>query len=389
MAIFIPSQGSSSGVMHKYCEDGERKEKALSPSEQRYEIHDSLGIYGNRLAREAEWSAIRNDWGKEKDDPGRKNIRYHHFAINLKDEDRLKFSDEKLADFSKDYVKELGLEGHEFTVWRHKDEDKRQDHLHIVVNSVNTETGKKIHFNRDENRQIITKGKAMCEKHGLAYIEHRQVETKSERAIKARGGISWKANLKDHIKGALNESSSVEEFKENLAGRGVRVEASKYKDGSPQFRYHIQHEDREVSQREYRILGIDATLKNIKERFEREAGYRQEPHYQDLKGLSETLNARHESYQKNPTDPGHGKELIEASNDFNQKARKIGLSSEEKAFHIRHLDKKQYFSDIERAKFISSSERCHSNRQLSKIIKNKKYQLDEKHGLTKKSQVSR
>ncbi len=129
---------------------------------------------------------------------------------------------------------DLGIElakaisdGKNYQVAVYTHNDTNHVHNHLVLNSVDFETGLKYQQSFDVKR-VRELSDSICKEHGLSVIQEEQQQDKKPIAeIKAeeKGDYIWKNDLRERILSALteNSSTSTREFKENLALEGVEV----------------------------------------------------------------------------------------------------------------------------------------------------------------------
>lgn len=122
-------------------------------------------------------------------------------------------------------IHQMGLElaeyfkGFEVLVATHIDEDHW--HNHLIVNSVNVETGLKIQFNEKNLNQLRQRSDEICQSHGLETLQPYQkqspvagMNTREYRA--AEKGNSWKFKLISAIDMAMEASRTKDEFIANM-----------------------------------------------------------------------------------------------------------------------------------------------------------------------------
>jgi hypothetical protein len=129
-------------------------------------------------------------------------------------------------------IHRMGLElaeyfkGFEVLVATHIDADHR--HNHLIVNSVNLETGLKIQFNEKSLSELRQFSDKICQAHGLQTLKPYEktsqtsgVNTREYRA--ALKGGSWKFRLMSLIDSAMQTSRSKAEFIRNMERLGYSV----------------------------------------------------------------------------------------------------------------------------------------------------------------------
>ena len=85
-------------------------------------------------------------------------------------------------------------------------------HNHIIMNSVNFETGKKFHQSANDMQMVKEYSNKLCREYGLSVTE-----------TKAQKNSEWKVDLRDRIKDALAQSDTRERFIEIMEEWGYKV----------------------------------------------------------------------------------------------------------------------------------------------------------------------
>lgn len=169
---------------------------------------------------------------------------------------------------------QLGLElaekfapNHQVAVYTHNDTD--HVHNHIVINSIDLETGKKFNNNKQALRDLRDFNDDVCREHGLSVPEKdtaRLRYTQTEKAIadpntKSTAQYSWK----DEIREAIDQSqaTNMDEFKDHLSQYGIEIARVTPKS----ITYRHLDEDKKVRGRR---LGEDYNKGGIEDGFERQ-----------------------------------------------------------------------------------------------------------------------
>ena len=152
-------------------------------------------------------------------------------------------------------------------VYTHADTD--HVHNHIVINSIDLETGKKFNNNKQALRNVRNFNDEVCMEHGLSVPNKdtaRLRYTQTEKAIadpntKSTAQYSWK----DEIREAIDQSqaTNMNEFKEHLNQHGITIERVTPKS----ITYRHLAEDKKVRGRK---LGEDYNKGGIEDGFERQ-----------------------------------------------------------------------------------------------------------------------
>ena len=156
---------------------------------------------------------------------------------------------------------------HQVAVYTHNDTD--HVHNHIVINSIDLETGKKFNNNKQALRDLRDFNDDVCREHGLSVPEKdtaRLRYTQTEKAIadpntKSTAQYSWK----DEIREAIDQSkvTNMDEFKDHLSQYGIEIARVTPKS----ITYRHLTEDKKVRGRR---LGEDYNKGGIEDGFERQ-----------------------------------------------------------------------------------------------------------------------
>ena len=144
-----------------------------------------------------------------------------HIALSVKPEDKPRLTDEFMAKIALEYMQMMGITKTQFIIARHHNTDN--PHCHIVYNRINNE-GKLISARNDyrRNEQVT---KALKSKYGLTY----GTDKSKTNTRKLRNAERAKYEIHNAVKSALRMADSWDEFKSELAKRGIHLELV-YKD---------------------------------------------------------------------------------------------------------------------------------------------------------------
>ncbi len=141
-------------------------------------------------------------------------IQAHHVVQSFKPDE---ITPEKANDLGLELAREIAP-NHEVAVYTHT--DKKHIHNHLVINSVNFETGNKYHAHGKKALQDIRdKNDGICRKHELSIAHDYTASvryTLAEKQILDKGQISWKAEMREAINYVKEESHDFESFKNTL-----------------------------------------------------------------------------------------------------------------------------------------------------------------------------
>ena len=139
-----------------------------------------------------------------------------HIALSFKPEDKPRLTDELMAKIALEYMQMMGITDTQFIIVRHHNTDN--PHCHIVYNRIKNE-GKFISDRNDyrRNEQVT---KALKSKYGLTC----GTDKSNTNTRKLRNAERAKYEIHNAVKSALRMVDSWDEFKSELAKRGVHLE---------------------------------------------------------------------------------------------------------------------------------------------------------------------
>lgn len=163
-----------------------------------------------------EFKAVRYLWDKEN------GVQAHTVIQSFDDKDKI--SMEKANEIGQEMAKRLAP-GHQAVVFTHNDGEGGKIHNHIVINSVNSENGRKLqsHGLLYHARQVSND---ISKDLGLHVIRERSAElryTLPERALINKGIQPWKDEIREVIDHAKRECRNVNEFKNYLEKHGITI----------------------------------------------------------------------------------------------------------------------------------------------------------------------
>ena len=144
-----------------------------------------------------------------------------HIALSFKPEDKPRLTDEFMTKIALEYMQMMCITDTQFIIVRHHNTDN--PHCHIVYNRINNE-GKLISDTHDyrRNEQVT---KALKSKYGLTC----GTDKSNTNTRKLRNAERAKYEIHNAVKSALRMADSWNEFKSELAKRGIHLELV-YKD---------------------------------------------------------------------------------------------------------------------------------------------------------------
>lgn len=124
---------------------------------------------------------------------------------------------------------QLGLElaekiapNHQVTIYTHT--DKEHVHNHIVINSIDLETGRKYQSNKQQRDFIKQTNDDISREHGLSVPERNTAKlryTQAEKSLIEKDQYSWKDDLREKIEIAKGHTSDFKSFSKHLEKSGI------------------------------------------------------------------------------------------------------------------------------------------------------------------------
>ena len=104
--------------------------------------------------------------------------------------------------------------------------DREHIHSHCVINSVNFETGKKLHMAKEQLQELMRRNDAICQKMGLPVFEPTAQQARSMGGAEyhtALKGQSWKLRLMNTIDECMKYAADKDAFVSLMASEGYAV----------------------------------------------------------------------------------------------------------------------------------------------------------------------
>ncbi len=200
------------------------------------------------------------------------------------------------------------FEGCEILVCTHT--DREHIHSHCIINSVNFETGKKIHMADEQIQALRARNDAICEELGLPKFQKDEQQKSSGMSnaeyYPAAKGESWKLELMRVIDECMRYAASREEFLALLRAEGY---GATWTDSRKNITYTTP------DGRKCRDSKLHMT-KYRKENMEAEFGYRTEIEYGSIGSAAQEIDGR--SAAAGIGRDGHGAELERAARNAGQ-----------------------------------------------------------------------
>lgn len=226
--------------------------RLISYAEKRAAVTSGINIMA--ATSKAQMAATRNLFGKND------GIQAHHIVQSFR-------PGEVTPQDANEIGKELAefiAPGHEIMIYTHT--DKHHIHNHIVINSVNTETGMKYHSDRADLYNIRDKSDEICLKHGLSIVQEEDKAdrryTRAELAMLNKGERSWKEDIRQAVEESAIFSKNFKEFQSDLK----EVYNIFVDDRGKDYTYHHEFEGTNRKVRGYR-LGNLYTKEEMLDRF--------------------------------------------------------------------------------------------------------------------------
>src|SRR5699024_3259699 len=210
---------------------------------------------------------------------------------------------------------ELGLQlareiapDYQVAVYTHN--DKEHIHNHIIINSVNIDTGKKYQSNKAQRELIKQKNDEICREHGLSVPVKTSIlrYTQSEKGLLENGKTSWKDEIRQAVNIAKSQNNDFESFKSHLGSLGIETKLR----GST---VSYLHPEREKWVRG-KTLGADYELGGIENEYTRQTEstktndwekFEQDTEFRRNKRIKETERNVDEENERNRERSGHEK----------------------------------------------------------------------------------
>ena len=104
--------------------------------------------------------------------------------------------------------------------------DREHIHSHCVINSVNFETGKKLHMAKEQLQELMRRNDAICQKMGLPVFDAPTQQTRGMSGAEyhtALKGQSWKLRLMNTIDACMKYAADKDAFVSLMASEGYQA----------------------------------------------------------------------------------------------------------------------------------------------------------------------
>lgn len=249
----------------------------------------------------------------------------------------------KPGEVTPEQCNQLGLElaekiapNHQVAVYTH--DDTEHVHNHIVINSVDLETGNKYQSNKQQRELVKQANDEICQSHDLS-IPKEKAElsyTKAEQKILNEGKTSWKDEIRDAIE--QSQAASYEELNNDLQQSGVKIERVTEKT----ITYRHLEEDKKVRGKK---LGEDYDKGGLEIDFKRQIEQREEQSRQ-----RELEQARREKIKREKEREREWAQFNRNTDAIRENRKRIEREEREREQKARELEEQNRRAREERAK---------------------------------------
>ena len=222
----------------------------LRYAEKRSEVSSSINCDVEYVR--SQMTATREIWGKNS------GVQAKHVVQSFKPGE---ITPELANQIGQKLAREIAKD-HEVAIYTHA--DKEHIHNHIVINSVNVETGKKYVDNAKNLYFIREQSDRLCEEHDLSVVKEpsaKQRYHQAEYGLAKRGEMSWKDELRQAIDITKENVDTFEDFKDELQILNIEVK---------ERGQHISFKHPEIERFvRGKTLGLDYERSTIKDEFDR------------------------------------------------------------------------------------------------------------------------
>lgn len=123
---------------------------------------------------------------------------------------------EKANDIGQELAKKIA-ENHQVAVYTHADTE--HIHNHIVISSVNLETGNKYQSNAEQRHLVKDKNDEICHQHELSVVQEKSAKmryTLAEQGLIGKEKTSWKDEIREDIQKTKEKVSTFDDFRKHL-----------------------------------------------------------------------------------------------------------------------------------------------------------------------------
>ena len=185
--------------------------RLLTYCEKRATEMSGIDCFADLEGAKEQFATTREIWGKTD------GLQAHHVVQSFKPGE---VSPDKANEVGRKFAESFA-KGHEVVIYTHT--DKKHIHNHIVINSVNCDTGKKFHRGGvDKLRELRELSDTVCKEYDLSIVLEPSAEKRYARAdfgLAKRGIVSWKDEIRDVIDLEKNKAKDLAELQFNLSAK--------------------------------------------------------------------------------------------------------------------------------------------------------------------------
>lgn len=179
--------------------------RAINYAEKRAEMKSGHNLDINYA--KSQMKATRSLYGKDD------GIQAHTIIQSFKPEET---TSEQANQIGRELAEKVAS-NHQAAVYTHTDTD--HIHNHIVVNSINLESGKKYQSNAKQRHSVKDWNDSICQQHGLSVVKEKNASvrhTLAEQELLKKEKSSWKETIRQSIEKAKEETTDWDSFKSRL-----------------------------------------------------------------------------------------------------------------------------------------------------------------------------
>lgn len=232
MLFSISGHSASVGSCKDYLEMGSGSARAG--------ISDYVEREGRAAAQAFVGIERADQWGREMDEMRRafgqnKGVTFRHFVLSPDPRDKALPQD--VAAYAREWTVDRFGENVQVAITVHT--DTANPHAHIILNNLDTETGRKLHISKQESSMLAVRAQQIGVKYGYRPLPDVREIGKRERTaqergldmewrIEAKGYVSWKADIRRASEAALDKKPrSFAEYREAMRGYGCDVRTTR------------------------------------------------------------------------------------------------------------------------------------------------------------------
>lgn len=271
-----------------------------------------------------------NLWEKAQTSENRK---YYHFKLAFDIADNQKgLTPQKVMEMTEKLI-DKWFPNSECVISVHT--DKKHLHSHIIVNSVCFDTGKMLQISPQKYTKMKDYANEISEQYGFSTVDFRKPskvrQSTAEYQIIAKGGTSWKEELREVIDNAKRETSNMPDFEKYLNKYGVTLTRNTEKTIS------YLHPEKKQAIRGER-LGADYTKGAILNEFSK-----QRNRSSSWKQIGTISEERGRTSTENISTTDGNRQTIEISHEFERRKQTTKLTN----IQVEHREREQSQQDYE------------------------------------------